>query len=177
MMNCKNISKKLDAINKVTGVDKYDIEKAKHRMRFYMELMNNVLKDKDFSQFRGKKFSCFESLILELSVFFECTQEKMDCGDSFSTSLKIATENEFAYCEGFVLPMEGGMPILQGWVFDKSKKKIITGHFGLHYGISFNPSYALERFHETGVVGIFNSDKYCKKPILNFGITKEMLFD
>ena len=176
-MNCKNITKKLDEIKKTTGVDKYDIEKGKRRMRFYMELMNNVLKDKDFRQFSGKKYSCFESLVINHGVFFECPQEKMDCVDSFSTSLKIATEYEFAYCEGFVLPIGGEMPILQGWIFDQSKKKILTGQFGLHYGISFNPNYAMERFQETGIFGVFNSDKYCKQPILDFGITNEMLFE
>jgi hypothetical protein len=175
-MSCKNTTKKIKTINQQCGISQADIEKSKSRMRFYMGLMNEVLRDQDFSHLRGQKFACIENLLLSLGRFFDFEQKRISAYNPFKISLKIAIESNTAYCEGFCLPWDGGIPEPHAWVCDLEKNIIITAREGLHFGIALNPSFVKERFRETGDNGIFDFDNKSKNPILDFGFPKDSLF-
>lgn len=103
-MNCKNSAKKAKAINQISGVSQADIEKAKNRMFFFMGLMNKVLEDQDFIHFRGQKYACVENLLMIEGRFFEFPQEKIKATNPSIKSLDLSLQNNYGYCEGFVLP-------------------------------------------------------------------------
>lgn len=73
--------------------------------------------------------------------------------------------------------MESGIPILHAWAVDNSRKRIITSLERLHFGIAFDPGFALRRYQESKIDGIFNSDKRCSLSILNSGLPKGALFN
>jgi hypothetical protein len=177
IMDCKNKAKNLKTINQLAGIsiNPTDIDNAEKRMRFYMGLMDTVLMDSDFRFLRRRKFSCVEDLILKHGIFFEFKQEKITSANPFETSLLLAMEGERGYCEGFVLPWKGGIPEPHAWVFDKTTNKILSSQPGLHYGIAFDPNFAINRFHETGIAGIFDSDDLGDISILDNGIPKGAL--
>lgn len=178
-MDCNNSTKKIKTINQQTGVigvSQADIEKTKNRMRLFLGLIDGVLKDKGYRHLRGKKYACVENLIMQQGRFFEFEQENIFCSDPFKNLLDLALKNHMGYCEGFVLPYKGGIPVIHGWVFDKVNNKIISSDGGLHYGIAFNPDFALSRFQETGIASIFTSDIRCKISILASGFPIDSLF-
>jgi hypothetical protein len=175
-MNCKNSKKSIKAINKMAGISQADIVKTKILMQFFLGLMDDVLMDKDFCHLRGEKYACVENLILQQGRYFEIDQEKISCKDPFKTSIDLALQNHLGFCEGFVLPYRGGIPVSHGWVYYQVRNKIISSKIGLHYGIAFNPDFALRRFQETGIASIFDSDSRCQTPILDQGFPKDSLF-
>jgi hypothetical protein len=176
-MNCKNTIKKLRTINQISGINHADIEKSKGRMRFFMGLIGEVLKDKDFVHLQSQKYSCVENLLLLEGRFFEFDQKKITSLNPFKTTLDLALESEKnAYCEGFVLPWQGGIPVPHAWVFDSSHNMIISSQEGLHFGVAFEPNFAFHHFQKTGVIGVFNPDKKGEISILNSGFPKNSLF-
>lgn len=175
-MNCNNSTKKLKVNNLSSGINQKSIEKAQIRMRFFLGFMDGVLKDASYCHLRGQKYACVENLVLQQGRFFDFVQERMHTSNPFKSSLDFALKTGKGYCEGFVLPYQEGIPILHAWVVDTEQNTIVSSQSGLHYGVAFEPNFALRHIQATGVSGIFKPDNRGRISILDFGFPKNSLF-